>query len=273
MAKKETTPAANLPATAGNTLPATAADLEAAMDSLSGQGLENMGGEILIPRLTILQALSPQMTKSKPEYNPDAKVGMICDTGTQELFTPPLLVVPVHFSTIWLEWAPRNSGKGLVGVHENSRAYDACEKDERGRAVTPQGNLIVKSAQFFVLNLAANNRQSFIPMSSTQYKKAKQWNTWATSERRINARDEEVQPPLYYRTYKLSSVSENNAQGNWEGWKIEKDKPITELPNGANILKAAIAFRKSLLAGEVKGDVESVREDADSASHSEEGAM
>ena len=86
---------------------------------LAGLGLENVStSDLLIPRITILQSLSPQLQRNKSEYIEGAQSGDLCDVGLGELLPKPLWVLPVYFKKQWLEWAPRASNKGLVAMHD-----------------------------------------------------------------------------------------------------------------------------------------------------------
>ena len=70
----------------------------------AGDGLQNVrASDLIIPRLTLLQALSPQVQPKKPEYIQGASIGDICDVGTQEIFESPLLFLPVYFIKQYLE--------------------------------------------------------------------------------------------------------------------------------------------------------------------------
>lgn len=222
-----------------------------------GDGLQNVRpSDLIIPRITILQALSPQVQPKKPEYVQGAQVGDICDVGTGEIFEAPMLFLPVYYAKQWLEWAPRASGKGLVAIHNDNSIIDQCTKDEKGRAITAEGNLISETAQFFGLNLSAEGRRSFLPLSSTQLKKAKSWLTLSTSERAKRTDGSSYVPPIYYRVYQLSTVEESNAQGDWVGWRIERGPKLSEYSkNWQEIATEAKAFRESIAKGEVRGDV------------------
>lgn len=226
----------------------------------AGQGLENVtSSDVTIPRITILQALSPQINAKKPEFIKGAKVGDICDVGTGDLFETPLAFLPVHYIKQWLEWAPRASGKGLIAIHPDSLILDDCKQDEKGRYKTKDGNLISETAQFFGLNLMAGNRRSFLPLSSTQLKKAKKWLTLSTSEKIIRPNGTSFVPPIYYRSYELSTVEESNAEGDWVGWKIERGARLQDIEfNGMpwqEVLKDAMDFREKLIEGQIKGQV------------------
>lgn len=249
----------NLPAAKPQTPKSTqlvfAEDGSLSMEDMGGAGFENVNEtrDILIPRVTILQALSPQMQKSKPEYLPNARPGDICDTATGEIFAQPLRAVVVDYVVSYLEWAPRNSSKGLVAIYQDGSALPVTRPDERGRQVTEQGNLLVESRQFFCLLPDNGNRRVFIPMSSTQAKKAKRWITTMRAERRIHSKTgQEYNPPLFYRSHLLSSFNESNAEGSWEGWRIEPSVEVEKLPTSKATMKAIAEFYTVLKSGQVK---------------------
>lgn len=242
----------------GAKLPATASDFEA----YAGDGLDNVKAtDLLVPRLAILQALSPQLKKQKAEYIPGAEEGMIADLGLGELFPEGLWFLPVHYRKDYLEWAPRESGKGLVAVHASEDILDQCKRDDRGRMVLPSGNYIAETAQFYGLNLSAGGRMSFIPMTSTQLKKARRLNTLAMGEKLKRGDGSEFTAPMFYRTYHFGSAAESNNEGDWYGWTIQRGKALPELdPNEDGyswqaLKEQAISFRESLVRGEVHGDV------------------
>lgn len=242
----------------------------------AGAGLENVtSSDLLIPRLTILQDLSPQVKQNKPEFIEGAKPGDICDVGMQELFEEPVSVIPVHFLKQWLEWAPRSSGKGLIQIHDSDEIVGECERDDKKRLVTKEGNIISETAQFFVLNYNADLRRSFIPMTSTQLKKARQWLTFATSERLRRSDGSEYQPPYYYRSYKLGTVHESNNDGDWVGWKVERGPTLQELDpeNWKAIAEVAKDFRDSLVRGKARGDMSDAANEAAAAQSEGEEAM
>lgn len=238
----------------------TVADDASLFEDYAGQGLENVTGrDLLIPRLTIIQSLSPQLNPRKGEFIEGAKVGDICDVGTSELFEAPLIFLPVHFVKQWLEWAPRASGKGLVRIHDNDTILQACKPNEKKQPITPDGNYVAETAQFYGLNLSAMNRRSFIPMASTQLKRARKWLTLASSERLQRADKSEYTPPLFYRVYQLGIAAESNNEGEWFGWTVERGPKLSEMgEHWPNLRNEALAFRDSIQKGETRGDVASL---------------
>ena len=261
-------------AAATNQLPASVSDFE----SHAGAGLENVGiTDVLVPRLSILQSLSPQLKKKDAAYIEGADVGMIADLGTGDLFLEGVIFLPVHYRKDYLEWAPRASGKGLVNVHHDPAILDQTTRDDKNRPVLPNGNYIAETAQFFGINLSAGRRKCFIPMASTQLKKARKWMTLATGEKLKRADGSEYTPPLFYRVYELGSADESNAQGDWSGWTIARGKALPDIAPeefGApwqSLRQEAVDFYEALIRGEIKADTSGMDGSSDVVDN--EGAM
>lgn len=245
----------------------------------AGAGMENVGaGDVLIPRITIIQDLSPQLKPKKAEYIEGAKVGDLCDVGTGDLFTDGILFLPVYYVKQYLEWAPRASGEGLVQIHADPSILEQTTRNEKKQPILPNGNLIAETAQWFGFNLTADGRKSFIPMASTQLKKSRKWMTLATGEKLARADGSTFTPPLFYRTYHLTTAEESNNEGEWSVWKIERGVTLPELEemgfDWKDLMREAGEFRESLMNGGVKADIASMDDSAGGeVIDSEEGAM
>lgn len=240
-----------------------------------GTGLENVtAADLLIPRLTIIQKSSPQVDQNAPEFNKDARVGDCFDTGVNELFKEGIHIIPVHYVRQWLEWYPRKAKKGLAAIHDTPDILEKCKRDEKNRPVLANGNYVAETAQFYLLNISAGFRKSFLPMASTQLKKARRLLTLATNEKLVRADGTEFTPPLFYRTYKLTgSNPESNAEGNWMGWTVERDVALDELPNWRNLMLEIKSFRESLTKGDIRGDIAAMAEEAGATIDHEAGVM
>jgi hypothetical protein len=246
-----------------------------AFEEYAGQGLENVTSkDLLVPRLTILQALSPQLDKKKAEFIKGASIGDIVDVGTGDLWTEeklPLLFLPVYYRKDYLEWGPRASGKGLVHIHPDESILQKCKMNEKNKPILPNGNYIAETAQIFGLNLSADGRRCFIAMTSTQLKKARKWTTMATGEKIEREDGTTFVPPLFYRTYHLGTGEESNNEGTWSGWTVDRHVALPELPHWEDLKRIAVEFRDSLVAGIAKADATSFNEGESAAS--EDGAM
>lgn len=231
-------------------------------------GYENVTAkDLIIPRLVILQGLSPQLDKNKPEYIRGASSGDFCDVATSEIWKEGITIIPCYYATVYLEWAPRASGKGLVANHgtDAEKAHKHATLNEEKRWVTKDGNIISETATFFVLNMSAGGRRSFVPMTSTQLKNARQWMTVISNEKLTRKDGSQMQAPLFYRSWEAYSVGQSNAKGSWNGWKFRPGKPILEL-GGKALLDEAVEFNKQAKEGLVQGDFagdETVEENTD----------
>lgn len=252
----------------GNTLPAVGA-LDASMFATGSTGFENVTSkDLLIPRITIMQTNSPQVTPGKPQYDEKYKAGVFFDTGMNEDLGKKLPFLPVYFVTQFLVWAPRDSGKGLQGIissAEGMRMMEQTEKDQNGRDCLPDGNYLVETAQYFGINLL-NRRRSYIAFVSTQLKKSRQLMTFATEEMIVGPNGQEFQAPLWYRHYDFGVTPESNAKGNWLGFTINRgttflEKQEEDAEKTASLFKLATEFRKSIEAGEAKADTSSLEEE------------
>ena len=247
-------------------------EADAMFEQHAGEGLENVtGSDILVPRLELLQALSPQLKRRDPAFIPDGVIGSIADLGTGELFggldkddnNTPIGFLPVHFSKVWIEWIPRENGGGLAEIHETDAIMAQCG-DGDDRYTLPNGNTISETMQFFGLNLDAQARRCFVSFKSSQLKKGRKLNTLATSEKIERADGTPFTPPLFYRSYLLGAGMENKNQDEWAGWVIERGPKMTDLDGFQFIYDEAVAFRKSLIAGESKADNSDLEKEPDS---------
>ena len=232
-----------------------------AFSEYAGSGFEGVtSADLLIPRITILQSLSPQVDENKSEFIEGAKRGEICDIAMREVWTGEagILVAPVKYLKQYIEWAPRSSGKGLVAIHSDRAVLDGCNRDERNRPINAAGNLVQETAQFFVYNLSSETpTRAFIPMASTQLKKARGWMNLAMSETALRSTGEKFTPPLFYRTYKLTSVRESNNDGDWHGWRVDRGPTLPEFDpeNWRDLMAKCVEFRDSIEAGDVRADL------------------
>ena len=198
----------------------------------ANSGLENITAEDLtIPRLKILQALSPEVNKRDGKYVEGASAGDVINTVTSKLYNEDneLVVLPVAYKRLFLEWQPRESGGGLVTQHEDQAILSKTTKNHIGQDVLQNGNYIQTSANHFVivLNKDGSYDQAMIPMAGTQLKKSRTWNSVMASIK-LRSGDKVFTPPSFSHKYILKTVSESNDRGSWFGWSISNIGPLSE---------------------------------------------
>ena len=250
MASKQLTkPQVGKGATAGTTALAKKEQdskaLLAAMTADAGSGFEEAGqSAFALPFLKVLQDLNPQVKKKMSGYVEGAKPGMIYNTVTKELFTT-VRVIPCHFSQVFIEWIPRDKDGGLVGIHPASTPLAAqTVRDERNKAVLPNGNLLDDTRQHFVLLCREDGTTTgcLLSMTATQLKHSRRWMS-TMKQATVEGADGAMLPaPMWAYSYELGSEEEANEQGSWYSWKVQAQEPVSNLV----LYRTAKAFGQSM---------------------------
>lgn len=228
-----------------------------------GAGQEQMTqDDLMIPRLQILQSMSPQVNKRDGAYVEGAEVGMILNTVTNKVYDGEdgILVVPVSYRRAHIEWKANRGG--LAGDHgADTTCLASCTRGDRGEYFTADGNEIVPTAEYFVYVIEADGSYApaILSMSKSQMKKARRWNSMINSlQIQHPTEDTTINPAMFYTAYRLTTVPEENDAGSWFGWGVTMEFDgasggiIGNLPNGQAIYLSARDFRQQVSAGEVK---------------------
>jgi hypothetical protein len=250
--------------------------------SRSGQGTERVGmADIIMPRVNILQSLSPQINARKPEFVEGAKEGQLFNAATRQ-FMDKLRVLPCHYIRHHIEWLPNRGG--FVADHgEDDRIMKSIGeggrvkgRNEQKYDVLDNGNLIVPTPTWYCLDLDHGGQQIVIPMPRTQSKASRSWMSQATSER-VNPRDTDptdtrdpFQPPLFYRSWDLGSVIREDGENDWFVFTVNPGPNIFQLKQ-PELMSAAARFRDMLVSGEIKASAESFADDTGGDSRSDRG--
>lgn len=76
--------------------------------------------DLIIPRVTILQDLSPQVKIGQAAYIEGAKAGMIFNTVSSEIMQS-MIFVPAFYVVRYIAWKPRKAGGGLLDADVDFR--------------------------------------------------------------------------------------------------------------------------------------------------------
>ena len=216
-----------------------------------GRGSEEVTiNDVTIPRLSMVQDLSPQRKKNNAEYIEGCEEGMLFNTVTNELYRDPVLFVPVYFRLEWLVWKHRDAGGGLQGVYATQEeAVEAVGQHPLAGQTTEKGEPVLEvqdTAQHFGLLLDPNSpatdpraTEIVVSMSKSQLKPSRQLNSMI----RIASGDR------FERYYRLSAVQVDGARGEYYNWKVEQLGFVSE-----SIFAQAEALYESVVSG--KRDVE-----------------
>lgn len=226
-----------------------------------GTGLEETTTEdFAIPFIRVLQPMSPQLQKQHGSYVQGASAGDLYNTVTGEAHDGEkgILIVPCAYNKKYIEWIPREKGGGLVNANHDISILSKCTKDpETRRSYTPDGNEIVETAQFFVLVLEGGSpQQAVVTFTSTQLGVARKWLTMLRMARVENSKGESVEAPMFAYTYRLSTTTQSNDKGSWNGYSVNQEG-ATEMP----IAMMAKDFMSAARSGDVQVKEEHQRDD------------
>ena len=185
------------------------------LDQDSTRGQENVGiDDLTIPRLSVIQDLSPQRKKNDPEYIKGAEEGMLFNTVTNELYGTDVNFVPCYFRKEWVIWKLQAAGGGFEGSFDTeaeaiaefeAQGYvdDTCKIPGSTEKVC--AHEIIDMGQHFGLIAHLNGKleEIVISMSKSKMKVSRQFNTivkMAGGDR-------------FSRVYKIGVVEDENSAG------------------------------------------------------------
>lgn len=207
-------------------------------------GLENVRpGDILMPRIKILQARNPECLPKHEKYIKGAKEGMFLDTSTQMLFDK-LEIVCCHYQIRFIKWSPRKEeggpGEGFIADLGVDPSVTDGLKYEDYRYLTEDGNHIVDTRTFYALNRVGSK---WVPcmfsMTDSQSTPARQWITFMRGIEKEGSDGKPIPMPCYFQSYQCEL--EHTAKGNWEWvkWNIKPGREVLEIdPSGALLAEA-----------------------------------
>ena len=168
----------------------------------SSKGQENVtADDLTIPRLGLVQDLSPQRKPNKPEYIEGADSGMLFNNVTSQLYGKDINFVPVYFRKEWCIWRLQSSGGGFMGAWPTEKdAQEVFAEREFDHEYE-----IVDMAQHFGMVIHADQRpeEIVISMSKSKLKVSRQLNTMV----KMAGGDR------FSRVYKISAVEDQNKEG------------------------------------------------------------
>src|SRR5271166_3966871 len=137
-------------------------------------GKEGVGREdILIPRLCIAQALSPQLKKSNEAFIPDLEVGQFFNSITGEIYGDECKIVPLFFFKQYIQFKPITAGGGIVRMYQRGELPPVADL----AFVDGQPPVCTEFKNRMALLLKGNSFDPVvISFKSSGLKAAKRWN-------------------------------------------------------------------------------------------------
>lgn len=167
---------------------------------------EVTANDIILPRIDVLQALSPQLKKKDPKYIEGAEQGEIFNTMTGEIYGPEINFIPVKFAREFIIWQDRDAGGGFRGSFASEDEAEA----ERLSLDNPDLHEVVETHTHFVLIDGPNGLEEAVLSLAKSKRKV---------SRKLNSLVQMGQVDRFARVYKLAAVEVNGPKG--EYWSFD----------------------------------------------------
>lgn len=194
-----------------------------------------------IPFIKLIQALSPQLKKSKPEYVKGAEAGMLLNNVTNRIFDAPLRIVVGKFERHYLEWDKNTRGK-LKGIHtpESVELREDLITDEKNQLICPESASIFQETYNYYVILPDYLEEGvcIISLTSSGIKAGKKLNRMLFSTM-IPGTKQKAMP--FFMIFTIGITEMSNDQGDWFGMDFKLDEFVNQ-----EVLDCVTAERKAL---------------------------
>jgi hypothetical protein len=219
----------------------------------ANKGMENLGQEDLaLPFLKVLSGNAPELDEHET-----ARKGDIYNTVTGVAYKGKegVKVIPCAYQRRFIQWAKRGEGSGgPTNIYEPGDTLPNTERDSdkygdnKDYLTDGSGEYLEETHQHFVLLVNDDGavETALIAMKSTQLKKSRKWNSMMMS-RSVQGTNGPFTPPRWSHIYHMKTISEGNSKGDWHGWEMSVEGPVTD----AGTYNRGKAFAESISAGDV----------------------
>lgn len=182
-----------------------------------GLGSENVTmADTAVPRIKLLQQLSPYCNKSDPEFIDGAEPGMLLNTVSNQL-TSAVFVVNLYFRKDWIVWhESKNGGKGEGIWNIFSSQEEALEALER-EGEDPKKFDIIDTPHHVLMLLDENGTPVGIALLDMPYSKARVSRNWNA----MIAEQETKGNPRFGCVWALSSRLEERNGSKYYNYHVE----------------------------------------------------
>ena len=214
-------------------------------------GLENMDqDDLALPFLKLLQNSSDETKKKHSSYVDGAEPGMFYNTVTKKLYdgAKGIEVIPCFYKLTFPEWAPFERKEGRpVSPDRGADVLSQTKKDASGKDVLTNGNVIIKTANHFIIILTESGiDKALVAMKSTQLKVSRGWNSMMKSITE-KGKNGTFNPPSFSHIYQLRST-EVTGNFTWYGYNVKLLRKV----DNVDLYQQAKSFHTSIKGGQGK---------------------
>ena len=185
---------------------------------------------LTIPRLKILQDLSPEVNDRKAEFIEGARPGLICNEQNRRLDSE-VLFIPSAFSVRYIAWRPRKQGGGLV---DPNLTLEEVEQNFQSDGIGSWIGMMKPSANEEPIRVEVHQTPEYvgiakgkdwgpmpvaISMPSTKVKAARKINT-SVELTELQGRNGPFRPAMFYHMFRLATGLESGNENEWFGYVV-----------------------------------------------------
>lgn len=222
----------------------------------AGVGLDLSFDDLIMPFAKLLQQLSPELKKNKPEFNELAQEGDIYNPATKQIFKE-LLIVPAAKDSCYLEFLPKRGG--FVARHAVTSPVVLKAKataEDKFHLKTPTGNELVETRSIYAVVLDPETQEPIdvlvLSFSSTKIRELQEY--WTL----VNSCKVTKKVPIFANLVKVTVVDRENKKGDtWKGFKLSPatGEVVTSLIAPDSLpYQAAKKLAGAITAGTAKAD-------------------
>lgn len=252
MATKKTSPKKKGAVAQAQSTDVASINIGSFLEQHAGEGSQNVStNDLEIPRLKLFHGNS----EDAPEEISKADIYNNISKKVWKSKSEYVRVIPCAFVKQYTHWRDIMKDGGFLGAYDSSS--DILTKTKKVEAkdvlVGDDGQLtdeyIRTDGNFFVLYEEDEDvwKPAQISMYSTNFKKAKLWNTMIKSQM-LQGKNGMFNPPSYAFIYKLKGEPKKKDAMSWALWNIELDEQVQD----AKLLQSARQFSQSVIQGEVQ---------------------
>lgn len=171
--------------------------------------------DMILPRVDVLQALSPQINKRDPNYIDGAEQGLIFNTVTSELYGSSVQFIPVMFRREWTVWKKRALGGGFCGAFKS----EAEGQQMVNQMPNASDHEVVESHQHFVMLLTEHGpEEAVFSMTKSKLKVSRALNTLV----QIAGVDR------FAKAYRMDAIETSSDKGDFWSFKVHPSGFVTK---------------------------------------------
>ncbi|MGL4675261.1 MAG: hypothetical protein ACRCXK_10405, partial [Wohlfahrtiimonas sp.] len=217
--------------------------ISGAFDDYAGDGYgTTTKSDFIIPRISVLNALSVELKKNDAKYIEGSEAGDLVDTGFGKILSKAgksFTFLPVMRHKEVIEWKPRTAGGGIVSRKPLEVEMDdyatkiGAKLNEKYEYKLPNGNEVIETWQFYglILDSYGDVQPAFLPMKKSNLKVARKWFSTMKKTKLPSGKD----APMFYSTWQIGSFEDSGNGNEWWNFTVNKGSLLMEIEDAESV--------------------------------------